>query len=70
VQFAVRGEKFDRRLYMLSRAMGRMYLKNYALEPLGEVGGVNRVVVWTSRHPIEQQQASLDRDRDDRRAPR
>ena len=59
LQFAMRGEKYDRRVYMLSRAMERMYSKSYALEPLAEVGGVNRIVVWASRHPIDQQQASL-----------
>jgi hypothetical protein len=61
VQFALRGEKFDRRVYMLSRAISRMYSRNYALEPLAEVGGVHRMVVWTSRFPIDQQQASPQR---------
>lgn len=39
--------------------MERMYSKSYALEPLGEIGGVNRIVVWTSRETIDQQRAAL-----------
>jgi hypothetical protein len=61
LQFAFRGDDYEQRVYMLSRAMGRMYAKNYALEPLGEVGDLERIVVWTSREAIDQQRASLEK---------
>ncbi len=61
LQFAFRGDDYAQRVYMLSRAMGRMYSKNYALEPLGEVGDLQRIVVWTSREAIDQQRASLEK---------
>jgi len=59
LQFAFRGEQYDDRVYMMSRAIERMFSSKYALEPLGEVAGTNRIVVWTSRLSIDEQRLAL-----------